>query len=423
MTNSRKTTNDFYMNNLLLKHVLFPLVPYLLKSESTSVGELLPFLNFTDEPCLQNGGCFLAGESRVNENTALATMHTIWVRLHNFYAKKIDALGELFQNVRQLESIAPNAPNRNTIIFEEARKIVVAIYQHIIYTEFLPRLAAIPSYGGYKPSVNAQVSNEFTTSVFRFGHTLIRNNFPSLRPNFRRAARPLSLRGAFDNNNEIFQFGIERIVYGLIGGEAEEFDNVFSSGVVERLFIPPRERGFQNLMAFNIQRGRDHGLDSYLQYRKFCGVPNDTQVGSNPFSIFRNTITNPAIIDALEEAYKSPSSHIDFFAAGISETNDGQKLLGRTFGCIMSRTFQALRDGDRFYYENKEIFSLAQQNEVRKMNMARVMCLTLRDAENMHNNLFEVFNSQTDVRRSCTELLAERALDVKDWLLESIIPI
>ena len=89
----------------------------------------------------------------------------------------------------------------------------------------------------------------------------------------------------------------------------------------------------------------------------------------------------------------------------------------------MSRTFQALRDGDRFYYENKEIFSVAQQNEVRKMNMARVMCLTLRDAENMHNNLFEVFNSQTDVRRSCTELLAERALDVKDWLLESIIPI
>ena len=394
-----------------------------MRIDRRSVGELLPPLDLTDEPCLDNGGCFLAGESRVNENTPLAVMHTIWVRLHNLYAEKITALGKALQNVRQFESIAPNAPNRNTIIFEEARKIVVAIYQHIIYNEFLPRLAAIPSYSGYKRFVKGEVSNEFTTAVFRFGHTLIRNNFPRLNPNFQRVARPLSLREAFDNNNEIFQFGIERLMYGLIGGEAEEFDNVFSSAIGESLFIPPNEIGFQNLMAFNIQRGRDHGLDSYLQYRKLCAIPNDTQVGPNPFSIFSNTITNPAIIEALEEAYGSPSSHIDLFAAGIAEANDGQKLLGRTFGCIMSRTFQALRDGDRFYYENTDIFSIAQQNEIKKMNMARVMCLTLRDAEVMHDNLFEVFNPKTEVRRSCTELLAESNLNVKDWLLESIIPI
>ena len=88
--------------------------------------------------------CYLlAGDTRVNENTALASMHTIWVRLHKLYAEKIDVLGKLFRFTQQFPTIAPNAPDRNTIIFEEARKNVIAIYQNIIYSAFLPRLVAI----------------------------------------------------------------------------------------------------------------------------------------------------------------------------------------------------------------------------------------------------------------------------------------
>ena len=139
--------------------------------------------------------------------------------------------------------------------------------------------------------------------------------------------------------------------------EAEDFDNTFSASIGRTLFIRPRQRGFQNLLALNIQRGRDHGLQSYTEYRKLCGIPNAKQRGSNPFSIFRNTITNPEILKDLRRTYGSPNNHIDFFATGISETNDGSKLLGRTFGCILSRTFQVLRDGDRFYCENEKVVS------------------------------------------------------------------
>ena len=48
---------------------------------------------FRNAPCAQLGGCFLAGDTRVNENTALASMHTIWTRLHNFYAEEINRDG------------------------------------------------------------------------------------------------------------------------------------------------------------------------------------------------------------------------------------------------------------------------------------------------------------------------------------------
>ena len=389
----------------------------------TRVGDLLPPDPLSDEPCTRQGGCFLAGDTRVNENTALATMHTVWVRLHNVYAKLIDSLGKLKPGV--FKTIAPGKKDRNTIIFEEARKIVIAILQRVFYDEWLPKVAAVPTYKGYNPSVKAEVRQGFATAAFRFGHTLVRNQFERVNSNFAPSEEgPLSVQASFNNNRPINSEGIEPIMQGLFSnnGEAEDFDNTFSASIAARLFIPPRQRGFQNLVALNIQRGRDHGLQSYTEYRKLCGIPNAKRRGSNPFSIFSNTITNPEILKDLQTTYGSPSNHVDLFAAGISETNDGAKLLGRTFGCILSRTFQELRDGDRFYYENKDIVSLPQQREVKKMNMARVMCLTLRNVESMQENLFDVFVTGKDKRIPCL-LLKKQSLNVEQWLIQSIIKI
>ena len=52
-------------------------------------GTFFPVNFNSDEECRERGGCFLAGDRRVNENTALASMHTAWVRLHNVYAELI----------------------------------------------------------------------------------------------------------------------------------------------------------------------------------------------------------------------------------------------------------------------------------------------------------------------------------------------
>ena len=401
----------------------FFIAPYL-RVTKTRVGDLLPPEPLSDEPCTRQGGCFLAGNTQVNENTALATMQTVWVRLHNLYAKVIDNLGKL--KPRVFPTIAPGKSDRNTIIFQEARKIVIAILQRIFYDEWLPKVAAVPKYKGYNPSIRAEVRQGFATAAFRFGHTLVRNRFERVNPNFTPSRDgPLSVQASFNNNRPINSRGIEPIIQGLFGnnGEAEDFDNTFSASIGARLFIPPRQRGFQNLLALNIQRGRDHGLQSYTAYRKLCGIPNARPRGSNPFSIFRNTITNPEILKDLQRTYGTPNNHIDFFAAGISETNDGSKLLGRTFGCILSRTFQELRDGDRFYYENKDVVSLPQQREVKKMNIARVMCLTLRNVKNMQENLFDVFVPGKDRRIPCKFLLKKRNLNVEQWLIQSNIKI
>ena len=197
--------------------------------------------------------------------------------------------------------------------------------------------------------MNATIRHGFATAAFRFGHTLVGNQFERLNSNYVRVSEgPLHVRASFSNNLPIVENGVEPIMYGLFGhnGDAKDFDNTFSATVGQKVFVLSGDDGFRNLAALNIQRGRDHGLESYQEYRKLCGIPLAKQVSSNPFTVFSNTITNPKILDDLKNIYDSPENHIDLFAAGISESNDGGKLLGRTFGCILNKLFQALRDGD-----------------------------------------------------------------------------
>ena len=71
--------------------------------------------------------------------------------------------------------------------FQEAKRIVNALYQHIIYNEFLPALlgedSALaqklrPLENGFRNSykktgLDPRITNEFTAAAFRAGHSMI----------------------------------------------------------------------------------------------------------------------------------------------------------------------------------------------------------------------------------------------------------
>lgn len=96
--------------------------------------------------------CFVAGEGRTNENLALTSLHTLFNRNHN----KIAAT---------LASINPQWIDET--LYQEARKINLAIYEHIIFNEFVPTIIGWNSasafdllpqnddvfYTGYSPNV------------------------------------------------------------------------------------------------------------------------------------------------------------------------------------------------------------------------------------------------------------------------------
>jgi len=111
------------------------------------------------------GYCNAAGDDRASENPALLSMHTLFTREHNRVATQLAKLNPGWNDER---------------LYQEARRIVIAQIQHIIFNEYLPVLSGDKSlkpsptgfYNGYDPKINVTIYNEFATAAFRFGHSL-----------------------------------------------------------------------------------------------------------------------------------------------------------------------------------------------------------------------------------------------------------
>jgi peroxidase len=107
-------------------------------------------------------------------------MQTLFNREHNRIADQLSLINPTWTDDK---------------IFNETRKIVIAVYQHIIYNDWLPLITANSSlkpltgsvyYNGYDSNINPAIANEFASAAFRFGHSLIRNSFhvaTSVNPN------------------------------------------------------------------------------------------------------------------------------------------------------------------------------------------------------------------------------------------------
>lgn len=121
-------------------------------------------------------------------------------------------------------------------------------------------------------------------------------------------------------------------------------------------------------MSLNIQRGRDQALRPYNDYLAVSGnkvIKNFHEFG-------------PIIGERLEKAYQSPND-IDLFVGGLLETAESGAVIGTTFREIIADQFSRLKRGDRYFYENSPQinpghFSEQQLREIKKANLARIIC-------------------------------------------------
>ena len=95
------------------------------------------------------------------------------------------------------------------------------------------------------------------------------------------------------------------------------------------------------MVSLNIQRGRDHGLSSYNEARQAFGLP--------PVASFADISSDPEIQSRLAAIYGDVEA-VDLWVGGVAEDPLPRALVGELFLRIMKRQFEALRDGDRFWY-------------------------------------------------------------------------
>ena len=307
--------------------------------------------------------CFVAGDVRVMEQLSLTVMHTIWLREHNRVARALQRINPLWDDER---------------IYQEARKIVIAQIQQITYSEYLPAIFGqeffdqmIGPYEEYQPTIDVSIPNVFATAAYRFGHSQVQAAFDRLDNSFQPTERgPLNLVDAFFNPQEYFDGdGTDPIVRGWITQPARRLDEFINSVLTSRLFETEDGKGL-DLASLNIQRGRDHGLPPYTVWRDFC--QNHFTDLKNVSTDFSNELTKIRFL----QTYGS-LEYIDPFVGGLAEEPLPEALIGPTFACIFAITFQNLRRGDRFWYENTvgpQAFSSEQLAEIKKTTFSRVLC-------------------------------------------------
>lgn len=331
---------------------------------------LPPNLHAPDEGCIRHKKetfCFDAGDGRVNEQLVLAVIQTLFVREHNRIAE-------------QLATINPHWDDET--VYQETRMIVGAEVQHITFNEFLPMVLGRDEMQRhtllrkknkehkYNPDLDPTASNEFISAAFRFGHSLLPSTIERWSVSGKYIdARRLSelLRQPYD----LYKGGFsDQYAMGLISQVAQAMDDSISQEVTNHLFQMPEHRFGMDLAAINMQRGREHGIRGYNDYRQYCGLGR-----LNSFEDLRRVMTNSSFAQ-YAHVYNHPDD-IDLWSGGISEKSVPGGMVGPTLACIIGEQFHNLKYGDRFWFEQKgypSSFTDEQIDEIRRLKLSSIVC-------------------------------------------------
>lgn len=273
-------------------------------------------------------GHFVAGDVRVEENPDLVAITTLWVKNHNRIVGDLRAAHHDWTGDR---------------LYGEARKLNIAEFQHVTYTEFLPALIGpIRPYMGYAPNVNPQVTQEFSVAAFRVGHSEVSDEQAG-SDQLGVDTFVQTLSEAFANTPvQTLTNGINALLRDLANDDSQAVDLAAVDGLRNLLVAPPNA---VDLIATDIQRERDAGLGSLNETRVALGL--------SPYTSFDQLTSDLAVAAKLESVFGS-IDNVDLFMGGLAEDHAPTGTMGETFRSIIADQFVRLRDGDRFFFQNEQ---------------------------------------------------------------------
>jgi len=347
---------------------------------------------------------FKLGNPRGNENPFLLTFGILWFRWHNHIAHYLSETRPTWSDEK---------------VYNEARKWVIASQQHIVVNEWLPAWlgTGLDVYKGYNPSIDPQIDQFFQAAAFRFGHTLVppgvyvrdyakdgctiqtdplKNGTIRTCNSFWRPQEFIQAKTAGDF------IDIDRLLMGMAFQLCEKEDHKIVEDLRGRVF-GPLEFSRRDLMAINIQRGRDHGLPDYNTAREVYGLKRRDNLND-----FKNV--DPKIKEAFMKLYNNTMNNVDVWVGGILETDKGP---GELFAKIIKDQFTRIRDGDRFWYNNtnNRLFTEDQIQHLGELSVYDIiLSVTKLNYDDIQTNPFKAPSSQNgfeDLNQKCKDQLTK----------------
>lgn len=349
------------------------------------------------EQNLKGKYCFESGDARANENLHLTSMHLIWARQHNSI-------------VAGLKAVNPNWDDER--LFQEGKKIVGAQMQQIHYNEFLPILLG-PEYcqatgissnlttddDTYDPAVNPSIANGFAAAGFRFAHTLLPGLFRVTKNASDDAG--MELHKLLFNPYSLWESkGVDDAVRSAINTKLGRSDPFFTTELTEKLFASRKsKKPGLDLVSLNIQRGRDHGLPTYPEWRVHCGFPEIKK-----WSDMKGVVDDESL-QRMQDLFADPAD-VDVYTGGLSEPPEGDAILGPLLQCLITDQFVRMKKGDSHWYERTkgvQRFTGAQLKQIRETTLAAVLCRNSDDVSEAPKHVMRTI-TETNSQQLCSDL-------------------
>lgn len=331
----------------------------LMKTSDGPDGELLPLncengstlVNMANSMFIPDTQLFAAGDERANENVMLTVMQTLFLREHNRLARSLPSDWS------------------DEMIYQTARKWNIAQFQSIVYNQYLPTVMGepFPKYTGYNPNLNPQTDLHHSTAFFRYGHDQI----PTILYRVDEEGRILDignvlLRDSFFDPTLVTEVGIGPYLRGASSDIQMLMDAMVVDDVRDLLFDQDPFVS-TDLVARNIQRGREFGLGSYNDAREAFGLSR--------CSNFSCITQDPVALASLIEAYGNEGvDQVDVFVGALIETKyKNSAFLGELLFTGFVDQFSRFRDGDRFWYQNEGMFTQDELKQIESVTIGDII--------------------------------------------------
>ncbi|XP_017017711.1 salivary peroxidase/catechol oxidase [Drosophila kikkawai] len=317
-----------------------------------------------------NATCFAAGDSRVNSSPFSILIYTIFMRNHNRLARELSDRKSGWSDEQ---------------LFQAAKAVNVDVYRRVVIDEWLPEVLGkkLADEARSRSDRAQEISNEFGVAAIRFYFSMLPNELHNLVKDNDLDDNNLPTTNLFELKEEIYKPRLQyttqklnEILESLLNQRTMKMDASYAGDVVWHKDTKPTHA---DILAFDIQRGRDHGLQPYHKYFEICSLRRPV----TSWKDFEGFIPND-VLEKLKTIYSSWTD-IDLIVGGISE-RPVSGAIGRTFSCILGEQFWNVHQQHRQQSDHKHDSLL---NEYRHFNGSKLLCLN-SDVRAVPQNIFQL---------------------------------